>query len=47
MFMPLLYNIAYCNNKVVIQCSVLIYTENLHSMFRSVYLQSVGEAKVT
>ena len=32
MFMPFLYNIIYCNNTVVIQCSVYMYTENFHSI---------------
>ena len=27
MSMPLLHNIAYCNNLVAIQCSVSMYTE--------------------
>ena len=27
MSMPLLHNIAYCNNIVAIQCSVSIYTK--------------------
>ena len=48
MFMPFSYNIEYCNNTVVIQCYVSIYTENLHTVyFRSAYLHSVGEANVT
>ena len=45
--MPFLYNIAYCNNTVVILCSVLMHTDNLHSISHSAYLQSVGEANIT
>ena len=47
MFMPFSYNIEYCNNTVAIPCSVLIYTETLHSILYVRVLQSVGEANVT
>ena len=32
MFMPFLYNIAYCNNTVIIQCTVLMYAEYAYSI---------------
>ena len=47
MFMPLSYNIAYCNNTVAIQYSVSMYTDTWHSILRSVYLQSPRDAHVT
>ena len=31
MSMPLLHNIAYCNNIMAIQCSVSMYTEEFDS----------------
>ena len=40
--MPLLYNIAYCNNTVVIKCSVLMDTENLQCTFGQ-YISSLWE----
>ena len=46
-FMLFSYNMQYCNNTVVIQCSVLMHTENEYSIFQSVYLQREGEANVT